>query len=86
MKKVKIKWLNVGKLILFIFCIGNISHDLYMVTLYSYISGSMYGWSSYGFLTFILFCIVAIVIYEDFEEQTKSTQPSRQTYRKGTNK
>lgn len=86
MKKVKIKWLNVGKLILFIFCICTILHDLYMVTLYSYISGSMYGWSSYGFLTFILFCIVAVVIYEDFEEQTKSTQSYRPKHAKDTGK
>lgn len=84
MKKEKIK--NVIKAILFIFCVVMILHDLYMVTIHSYITGNMYGWSLFGFITFILFVMIASMIYEDFEEQTKSTPRSRQTFRKGTNK
>lgn len=84
MKKKKIK--NVIKSILFIFCVVMILHDLYMVTIHSYITGNMYGWSLFGFITFILFVMIASMIYEDFEEQLKSTQSHRPKYAKGTNK
>lgn len=70
----KVKWLNVIKSILFIFCVYMILHDLYIVTIKSYITGNMYGWSWLGFITFILFCVVASMIYEDFKEQTKRVE------------
>lgn len=76
-KIVKIKWLNVIKLILFIFCVYMILHDLYMITIHSYITGNMYSWTWYGLLTFILFCSTAGMIYEDFEEQIKNIPSHR---------
>lgn len=76
-KKLKIKWINVIKLIVFIFCISMILHDMYMLTIGSWVTGNLYGWTWYGFLTFILFCTVAGMIYEDFEEQIKETPVTR---------
>jgi len=84
MKKRKIKWLNVIKLIVFIFCVYMILHDVYMLTIHSYITGNMYGWTWIGFITFILFFIVAGMIYEDFEEQIKSIPSHRPKYAKDT--
>lgn len=83
-KMLKIKWLNVLKLILFIFCVYMILHDLYMITIYSLITGNMYGWTWYGFGTFILFVIVAGMIYDNFEEETKSIQSYRPKHAKDT--
>lgn len=85
-KRVKIKWLNVVKLILFIFCVYMILHDLYMITIHSYITGNMYSWTWLGFITFILFIVVAGAIYDDFEEQTKSIQSYRPKHAKDTGK
>ena len=77
MKKKKIKWINVVKAIVFVFCISMILHDVFMLTIGSWISGNLYGWTWFGFLTFILFCGIAGIIYEDFEEQIEKTQATR---------
>ena len=77
MKKKKIKWINVIKAIVFVFCISMILHDVFMLTIGSWISGNLYGWTWYGFITFILFCAIAGMIYEDFEEQIEKTQATR---------
>lgn len=73
MKKRKINWINVIKAVVFIFCISMIIHDIFMLTVYGWITGNLYGWSWFGFLTFILFCSIACIIYEDFDEQIKKT-------------
>lgn len=86
MKKLKVKWINVIKLLVFCFCIGNILRDIYLLTIYSLVIGKLYSFTWLGFITFILFCAIAEILYQDFEEQTKSTPTSRQTFRKGTNK
>ncbi len=84
MKRLKIKWINVIKLTLFIFCISMILHDMCMLTVYSWFTGKACSFSWFGLITFILFCIIAELIYNDFEEQTKSTQSSTdQSFRKG---
>ena len=73
----KIKWINVIKAVVFLFCIVMILHDLYMLTFASWISGELYGWTWYGLLTFILFCSIAGMIYDDFEEQIKNIPSHR---------
>lgn len=83
-KRLKINWLNVIKLIVFIICVSMIIHDLYLLTIYSFITGNLYGWSWFGLLTFILFCSIADIIYEDFEEQIKSIQSYRPKHAKDT--
>lgn len=84
MKRVKIKWSNVIKLILFVFCVYMILHDLYMITIHSYIAGNMYRWTWLGFVTFISFIIVASEIYDDFEEQIKSIPSNQPKHAKDT--
>lgn len=76
-KKLKIKWVNVIKAIIFVFCISMILHDVFMLTFASWITGNFYGWTWFGFLTFILFCTIASMIYEDFEEEIEKTQATR---------
>ena len=71
MKIKKIKWGNLLKLIVFVFCIGVIIHDFYMLTLYSFITGKYVGWTWFGLATFILACGFVDVIYEDFRYQIK---------------
>ena len=69
----KIKWLNVMKSIIFILCVYMILHDLYRLTIECFISGKLYGWTWIGFITFILFFVVASMIYEDFKEETRKS-------------
>ena len=69
----KIKWLNVMKSIIFILCVYMILHDLYMLTIYSTITGKLYGWTWLGFITFILFFVVASMIYDGFKEEIKKS-------------
>jgi len=76
-KRLKIKWVNVIKLIVFIFCISMILHDIFMLTIYGWVTGNLYGWTWLGFITFILFCSIAGMIYEDFEEQIEKTPVTR---------
>lgn len=77
----KIKWENVIKLNVFIVSMVMILHDMFMIIFRGY------SWTWYGFITFILFTTVASMIYEDFEEQIKSTNSiTDQSFRKGASK
>jgi len=60
MKKLKVK--NV---ILFILSMSMILHDMYILA----IKHGSFTWI--GFITFILFCAIADLTYEDFKEQIK---------------
>lgn len=84
MKRLKIKWINVIKLILLIISILVILHDTYMLTLASWFTGKLYSFSWFGLMTFILFCIIAGIIYNDFKEQIKSIQSYRPKHAKDT--
>lgn len=54
--------------IVFIFCAYIVLHDLYMLTIYSWITGKMAGWTWYGFITFILACMTISVIWDYFND------------------
>lgn len=41
----RIKWLNVLEIVGFIGCLALIVHDLFMVTIYSWITSNMVGWT-----------------------------------------
>lgn len=62
MKKLKVK--NV---ILFILSMSMILHDMYILA----IKHGSFTWI--GFITFILFCAIADLTYEDFKEQIKKS-------------
>lgn len=83
----KIKWINVLKLITFMACICVIVHDIYVLTVKTLITGNLYGFTWFGFITFLLVCGLATLIYADFEEQTKSTiSATDQSFRNSTSK
>ena len=62
----RIKWGNVLKLIIFLFCIGLIIYDFYMLTIHSFITGNLLSWNYLGFITFCISFIIAGKIYSDF--------------------
>jgi len=66
MKKLKIKWGNVIKLIIGLICIGVILHDFYYLT----IKFGCFTW--FGLFTNLMCWVIVGMIYEDFEEQIKN--------------
>mgnify|MGYP004599873853 FL=1 len=72
-KKLKIKWGNVFKALIFVFCVGMILHDFYMLTIYSFITGNFCSLTWFGVITLFINIIIAGGIYEDFEEQIEKT-------------
>ena len=78
MKKHKIKWDNVIKLLIFLFCVGLILHDFYLVAI------KFYSWTGIGFATFLLAIITASTIYSDFEDQIKSIPSYQPKHAKDT--
>lgn len=61
----KIKWKNLFKLIILLICISTILHDLYMLTIYSWISNTTVSWTSFGLLTFVLSGLLSEYLIED---------------------
>lgn len=64
----KIKWKNVALLIVGVISAIVILHDLYMLTIYSWITGITCGWTWIGFITFMLAVFIVGNIYDYFEE------------------
>ncbi len=61
-----LKWKNVIKLLILAFCLGVMITDCITLVI------TMGGFTAYGVLTFVLCCLCADYIIEDFENQTKS--------------
>lgn len=53
-KRLRIKWKNVGLLAILLLCVYIVGHDLFMLTIYGWITGNMYGWTWFGFITFVI--------------------------------
>lgn len=68
-KRLKIKWRNVGLLGVLLICAYIVGHDLFMLTIYSWITGQMIGWTWFGFLTFIIAFAVGGEIIEYFIDE-----------------
>lgn len=66
-----LKWKNVIKLLILAFCLGVMITDCITLVI------TMGGFTAYGVLTFVLCCICADYIIEDFENQTKSVSSIR---------
>lgn len=73
----KIKWINVVKALVFVFCISMILYDTYMLTIGSWINGELYSWTWLGLITFILFFAIAGSIYDDFEMELEKVSYAR---------
>lgn len=69
-KKVKIKWLNIALTLIFLLCVYVVLHDLYMITIYSWINNQMVSWSWFGLIIFLLALTIGGDIFEYFIEET----------------
>lgn len=74
----KIKWKNVFKILIFMFCISMILLDFY------YIIFKFATLTWIGLLTHILLWVILGMIYEDFEEQIKSIPSYKPKHAKDT--
>lgn len=61
----KIKWKKLFKLVILLICISTIFHDLYMLTIHSWISSTTVSWTSFGLLTFVLSGLLSEYLIED---------------------
>lgn len=61
----KIKWKNLFKLVILLICISTIIHDLYTLTVYSWINNITASWTSFGLLTFVLSGLLSEYLIED---------------------
>lgn len=68
-KNLKIKWENVALLGVLLICTYLVLHDLFMVTIYTWISGNIYGWTWLGITTFMIAFSIGAMIIEHFIEE-----------------
>lgn len=68
-KKLKIKWKNIALLIVLLMCAYIVGHDLFMLTIYSWVKGVSCGWTWFGFLTFLLAFAIGGEIIEYFIDE-----------------
>lgn len=65
----KIKWKNMALLIILIMCSSVILKDVYMLTIYSSITGKLMGLSFIGIIELMVCVLVGINIIEYFDEK-----------------
>ena len=65
----RIKWKNMALLIILIVCSSVILKDVYMLTIYSSITGKSMGLSFIGIIELITCVLVGIKIIEYFDEK-----------------
>lgn len=58
-------------LIVLLMCAYIIGHDLFMLTIYSWVKDVSYGWTWFGFLTFLLAFAVGGEIIDYFIDEFK---------------
>ncbi len=67
----KVKWLNVAKAIIFVYCVGLVLHDSWIVGFSYWFTGQEVGFTWYGLLTYITALFIIDAFIEDFKEQTQ---------------
>ena len=65
----RIKWKNMALLIILIVCSSVILKDVYMLTIYSSITGKLMGLSFIGIIELMVCVLVGINIIEYFDEK-----------------
>ena len=65
----RIKWKNMALLIILILCSSVILKDVYILTIYSSITGKLMGLSFIGIIELIACVLVGIKIIEYFDEK-----------------
>lgn len=68
-KKLKIKWKNVALFGILLICGYVVIHDLFMLTIYSWITGQYVGWTWFGLGIFFIAFAVGGAIIEYFDEE-----------------
>lgn len=84
MRKIKIKWGNVLKLIILQSCAIMFLHDLYTLAIYPFFSGKIVSLTLFGTITFILNLIIIAFIIDDLVDQYKSIPSYRPKHAKDT--
>lgn len=70
-KRLKIKWKNLGLLLVLIISVSIIIHDLFMITIYSLINSLSVSWTWYGINTFVIAIMAGNLAYDDLKEIVK---------------
>ena len=68
-RRLKINWENAALIVVLIICASIVIHDVFMLTVYSWITENTCGWTWFGFLTFLLACFIGGEIIEYFSEK-----------------
>jgi len=68
-RKLKIKWKNVSILTVGLLALSVIIHDVFMLTIYTWLTGNSYGWTWFGLITFVLACSVLGEVIEYFDDE-----------------
>ncbi len=64
----RIKWKNILVIAVMIFCAYIVLHDMFMLTIASWLTGRSYGWTLLGFISFMMAASVLGVTYDYFED------------------
>lgn len=68
-KRLKIKWNNIALLVILLLCAYIVIHDLFMITIYSFVTNNLIGWTWYGLITFMISAGATKEISEYFCEE-----------------
>lgn len=68
-KKKKIKWKNIILLVILLLCVYIVIHDLFMLTIYSWITSNLVGWTWFGLAIFIIALIAGGFIIDFFKKE-----------------
>lgn len=69
----KIKWENVIKSGVLLICLSIMLHDMFYL-MYGVITGNSIGWTTLGFITFLLITGIGSILFDDLEEQIKNVE------------
>lgn len=65
-KKIKVRWKNLGLAMVILLCLLVIVHDMYMITVYSWLTGTTVSFTYFGFITFVLAIGLGETAFENF--------------------
>lgn len=68
-KKTKIRWGNVALLIILLFCIGIVFHDIYLIIIQPWINGQFASWTWLGLIMFISALVIGGLIIDYFIDE-----------------
>ena len=69
MKRKKVKWLNVFKLVVLVASIILVIHDLWLVGFSCFFTNELVGFTWLGLITHIMAWFIIATIIEDFKEE-----------------